>query len=111
MKGEGDKTRLSRDEPGGVMPLLGLKSIAQLECIHTSAHSMGKKQEEQEATVQQGSCDRVSIRETWGVTHDRSDDKVECPWESIRGKADQAHISVGVCYRPLSQDEEADELF
>ena len=34
------------------MPMSGVKSIAQLKCIHTNAHSMGNKQEELETIVQ-----------------------------------------------------------
>ncbi|KAK4823680.1 hypothetical protein QYF61_005651 [Mycteria americana] len=39
------------------------------------------------------------------------DDRVECLWVRIRGKANKADIVVGVCYRPPNQDEETDELF
>ncbi|KAK4811169.1 hypothetical protein QYF61_019800 [Mycteria americana] len=39
------------------------------------------------------------------------DDRVECLWVRIRGKANKADIVVGVCYRPPNQDEEADEIF
>ncbi|KAK4828900.1 hypothetical protein QYF61_001458 [Mycteria americana] len=39
------------------------------------------------------------------------DDRVECLWVRIRGKASKAGIVVGVCYRPPNQDEETDELF
>ncbi|KAK4816014.1 hypothetical protein QYF61_011004 [Mycteria americana] len=39
------------------------------------------------------------------------DDRVECLWVRIRGKANKADIVVGVCYRAPSQDEETDELF
>ncbi|KAK4822905.1 hypothetical protein QYF61_023268 [Mycteria americana] len=42
---------------------------------------------------------------------DDGDDRVECLWVRIRGKANKADIVVGVCYRPPNQDEEADELF
>ncbi|KAK4820048.1 hypothetical protein QYF61_017894 [Mycteria americana] len=42
--------------------------------------------------------------------HD-GDDRVECLWVRIRGKANKADIVVGVCYRPPNQDEETDELF
>ncbi|KAK4817214.1 hypothetical protein QYF61_003738 [Mycteria americana] len=42
---------------------------------------------------------------------DDGDDRVECQWVRIRGKANKADIVVGVCYRPPNQDEEADELF
>ncbi|KAK4830875.1 LOW QUALITY PROTEIN: hypothetical protein QYF61_013804 [Mycteria americana] len=38
------------------------------------------------------------------------DDRVECLWVRIRGKANKADIVVGVCYRPPNQDEEADEI-
>ncbi|KAK4810957.1 hypothetical protein QYF61_013365 [Mycteria americana] len=39
------------------------------------------------------------------------DDRVECLWVRIKGKANKAGIVVGVCYRPPNQDEETDELF
>ncbi|KAK4813827.1 hypothetical protein QYF61_001831 [Mycteria americana] len=42
---------------------------------------------------------------------DDGDDRVECLWVRIRGKANKAVIVVGVCYRPPNQDEETDELF
>ncbi|KAK4812337.1 hypothetical protein QYF61_017114 [Mycteria americana] len=42
---------------------------------------------------------------------DDGDNKVECLWIRIRGKANKADIVVGVCYRPPNQDEKADELF
>ncbi|KAK4829421.1 hypothetical protein QYF61_004296 [Mycteria americana] len=42
---------------------------------------------------------------------DDGDDRVECLWVGIRGKANKADIVVGVCYRPPNQDEETDELF
>ncbi|KAK4823371.1 hypothetical protein QYF61_001719 [Mycteria americana] len=39
------------------------------------------------------------------------DDRVECLWVRIRGKAKKADIMVGVCYRPPNQDEVADKIF
>ncbi|KAK4816911.1 LOW QUALITY PROTEIN: hypothetical protein QYF61_024921 [Mycteria americana] len=42
---------------------------------------------------------------------DDGDDRVECLWVRIRGKANKADIVVGVCYRPPNQDEETDKLF
>lgn len=57
-KGNGDKTRLTNTEPRGGMPGLGVKSVAQLKCNYTNAHSMGNKQEELEARVQQEISDR-----------------------------------------------------
>ena len=39
------------------------------------------------------------------------DDKVECLWVKMRGKANKADILLGVCYRPPNQDEEVDEVF
>ncbi|GAB0209002.1 hypothetical protein GRJ2_003365900 [Grus japonensis] len=39
------------------------------------------------------------------------DNRVECLWVRISGKANKADIMVGVCYRPLNQDEEADKIF
>ena len=40
-------------------------SIAQMKCIYTNARSMGNKQEELEAIVQQENYDIVAITETW----------------------------------------------
>ena len=42
---------------------------------------------------------------------DDGDNRVECLWVRIRGKANKADVMVGVCYRPPNQDEEADEIF
>ncbi|PKU32032.1 rna-directed dna polymerase from mobile element jockey-like [Limosa lapponica baueri] len=39
------------------------------------------------------------------------DNRVECLWVRIRGRANKADIMVGVCYRPSNQDGEADEIF
>jgi len=39
------------------------------------------------------------------------DDKVECLWVKMRGKANKTDILLGVCYRPPNQDEEVDEVF
>jgi len=47
------------------MPVSGLRLTAQLKCIYINAHSMGNKQEELEAILQQDSCDLVAITETW----------------------------------------------
>ncbi|RMC06735.1 hypothetical protein DUI87_16181 [Hirundo rustica rustica] len=41
------------------------KSAAQLKCMYTNARSVGNKQEELEAMMQQKSCDGVTIKETW----------------------------------------------
>ncbi|KAJ7418571.1 hypothetical protein WISP_58328 [Willisornis vidua] len=65
VKVEGDETRLSRDEPKGAKPESRVKSAAQLKCMYTKAHSVGDKQEELEAIVQQESSDGVTIMETW----------------------------------------------
>jgi len=131
------------------MPVSGVRLTAQLKCIYTNARSMGNKQEELEAIVQQDSYDLVAITETWwDVSLDWSDatdgykfyrrdrrgkrgsgvalyvrdcfdcielnncdDKVECLWVKMRGKANKADILLGVCFRPPNQDEEADEVF
>jgi len=42
---------------------------------------------------------------------DACDDKVERLCVKMRGKANKADILLGVCYRPLNQDEEGDEAF
>jgi len=52
---------------------LGVSWIAQLKCICTNARSMGNKQEELQATMQQDSYDLVAITETWwDDSHDYS---------------------------------------
>ena len=51
----------------------GEQAMAQLNCIYTNARSMGNKQEELEAIVQQASYDVVAITETWWYhSHDQS---------------------------------------
>ena len=65
MTGEGDKTGLTRHEPGGTMLELGVRQMTQLKCIYTNARSMGNKQEELEVTVQQANYDLVALTETW----------------------------------------------
>ncbi|KAJ7398094.1 mitochondrial fission process protein 1 [Pitangus sulphuratus] len=52
-------------EMKGGKPELGVKSAAQLKCMYTNARSMGNKQEELEAIMQQESYDVVAIMETW----------------------------------------------
>jgi len=47
------------------MPVSGVRLTAQLKCTYTSAHSMGYKQEELEAIVQQDRNDLVANTETW----------------------------------------------
>ena len=70
MKEEGDAAGLSGSSPKGGKAELGVKSVAQLRCLHTNAHSTGNKQEELEAMGQQQSCDVVTITETWwGDSH------------------------------------------
>ncbi|KAJ7404209.1 mitochondrial fission process protein 1 [Willisornis vidua] len=40
-----------------------------------------------------------------------SNNKVECVWTRIKGKANKADNLMGVSYRPSNQDDEGDELF
>ena len=65
MRGEGGTAGVSGSRPKGGKAELGVKSVAQLRCMYTNACSMGNKQEELEAMVQQQSCDVVAIVETW----------------------------------------------
>ena len=46
------------------MPESGVRLTAQLKCFYTNARSMGNKQEEVEAIVQQDGYDLVAITET-----------------------------------------------
>jgi len=47
------------------VPGPGVRLTAQLKCVYTNACSMGNKQEELEATVQQDGYDLVAITEMW----------------------------------------------
>jgi len=52
----------------------------------------------------------VYVRECFDCLElDDGDNRVECLWIRIRGKANKADM-VGVCYTPPNQDEEADEI-
>jgi len=42
-----------------------VRLTAQLKCVYTNARSMGNKQEELEAIIQQNGYDLVAITETW----------------------------------------------
>ncbi|KAK4827657.1 hypothetical protein QYF61_020429 [Mycteria americana] len=98
-------------------------SVAQLKCIYTNARSMGNKQEELEAIVQQENYGIVAIMKTWwddshnwsaavdGYKLFRRDRQGRRGGGVALGKANKADIMVGVCYRPPNQDEEADEIF
>ena len=57
--------RLSRVVPGGAVPGLGVRAMAQLKCIYTNACSMGNKKEEQEAIEQQANYDLLAITKMW----------------------------------------------
>lgn len=68
LKGEWDETRPSRDEPKGGKS--EVKSVAQLKCMYTDAHSRDNKQEELEGIVRQKSHDTVTVMETqWDDSH------------------------------------------
>lgn len=55
------------------MPRLGVRAIAQLKHIYTSAHSMNNKQENLEAIMQKENYDLVTITEAqWNHSHDQS---------------------------------------
>ena len=51
------------------------------------------------------------VRECFDCLELDGDERAECLWIRIRGKANKADIMVGVCYRPPNQDEETDEIF
>ena len=53
MMEDGDKTGLTRDEPGGTMLELRVRQVTEMKCIYTNACRMGNKQEELEAIVRQ----------------------------------------------------------
>ncbi|TRZ06605.1 hypothetical protein HGM15179_020502, partial [Zosterops borbonicus] len=40
-----------------------------------------------------------------------NDDEIECLWVRVKGKANKADIVLGVCYPPLDQEEEVNNLF
>jgi len=76
LKGGGDIALFTREEPRCGMPVSGLSWTAQLKCIYTNARSMGNKQEELEAIIQQDGYDLVAITEMWW---DNSHD-----WNAVR---------------------------
>jgi len=65
LKGGGVIDHLTRDVPRLGVSGSGVRLTAQLKCVYTSAHSMGNKQEELEAIIQQDGYDLVTITETW----------------------------------------------
>ncbi|KAJ7415739.1 mitochondrial fission process protein 1 [Willisornis vidua] len=84
--------------------------------MYTNVHSMGNKQEELEAIVQQESSDGVAIMEMWwsdlhGWSAAMSGYKLFRKDRQESGRANKADILVGVCYMPPNQDDEGDELF
>ncbi|RMC16177.1 hypothetical protein DUI87_08391 [Hirundo rustica rustica] len=46
-----------------------------------------------------------------GIGIESNEYGVECLWVRIKGKANKADILLGVCYHPLNQEEEVDNLF
>ena len=59
-----------------------------------------------------GSRVALCIRECFDCLElDDGDNRAECLWVRIRGRANKADIMVGCCYRPPNQDEEVDEIF
>lgn len=65
IKGDRDEMRLDRDETGGTTQGLGMRARVQIKWIYTTAHNMGNKQEELEATVWQANYDLIAITEMW----------------------------------------------
>jgi len=65
LKGGEDIAQLTRDDPRLGVPGSGVRLTAHLKCIYSNARSMGNKQEELEAIVQQDSYDLVAITETF----------------------------------------------
>ena len=57
MKEEGDKVKLSGDEPWGMMTGVAVRQIAQGKCIYTNACSKGSEQKEMEAIVRWANYD------------------------------------------------------
>ncbi|KAK4824014.1 hypothetical protein QYF61_009605 [Mycteria americana] len=86
----------------------GTGSIAQLKCIYTNACSMGNKEEELEAIVQQKNYDIVAVTETWwGDSHNWS---AAMDGYKLFRRDRQGRRGGGVAL-PRNQDEEANELF
>jgi len=63
LKGEGVIAQLTRDEPRHSIPGSGMRLTAQFKSVYTNARSMGNKQEELEAIIQQDGYDLVAITE------------------------------------------------
>jgi len=65
LKRKGVIDHLTGDEPRLGVPGSGVRLTAQVKCVYTNTRSMGNKQEELEAIVQQDGYDLVAITETW----------------------------------------------
>lgn len=74
LKGEGNETKLSRDDLGAACKGWGWdNSPSEVPLHHTNTCSMGNRQKELEASVQQENCDIVAISKTWwDYSHDWS---------------------------------------
>ncbi|KAK4824398.1 hypothetical protein QYF61_014058 [Mycteria americana] len=85
----------------------------QWDDLHSWSAAMdGYKPFRRDRQGRRGGGVALYVRECFGCLElEDSDDRVECLWVRIRGKANKADIVVGICYRPPSQDEEADEIF
>ncbi|KAK4832671.1 LOW QUALITY PROTEIN: hypothetical protein QYF61_024967 [Mycteria americana] len=72
-----------------------------------SAAMEGYKLFRRDRQGRRGSGVALYVREYFDCLEpDDGDERVECSWVRIRGKANKADIMVEVCYRPPNQDEE-----
>ncbi|KAM9590842.1 uncharacterized protein ACIBXB_005891 [Morphnus guianensis] len=82
------------------------------DCHDWSAALDGYKLFRRDRQGRRGSGVALYVRECFDSTElQNCDDKVECLWVRMRGKANKADIVLGVCYRPPDQVEETDETF
>jgi len=112
---------LTRAEQRGRIPSIVQQDIYDLVAITEtlwddsydwSAAMHGYKLFSRDRRGKRGSGVALYVRDCFGcIELNNCDDKVECLWVKMRGKANKADILVGVCYRPPNQDEEADEVF
>ncbi|GAB0184113.1 hypothetical protein GRJ2_000876600 [Grus japonensis] len=93
----------------------GIVAITEAWCddLHNWTAAMdGYKLFRRDRQGRRGSVVALYVRECFECLElNDGDNRVECLWVRIRGKANKADIMVGVCYRPPNQGEEADEIF
>ncbi|GAB0203947.1 hypothetical protein GRJ2_002860300 [Grus japonensis] len=106
-----------QEELEAIMQLENYDIVAITETWWDDSHNWsaamdGYKLFRRDRQGRRGSEVALYVRECFDCLElDNGDDRVECLWLRIRGKANKADIMVGVCHRPPNKNEEADKIF